>query len=730
MRYEITEAVFKLNGSTLQPGAGATVTVNDLTGNELTVYEAATGSTTVANPQTTDSGGRIEGWVEAPDYDLAVTGSGITAYTQEIRQSPIVNVKSYGAVGDGVADDSAAIQAAIDEAGSVFFPRGTYKLGTTLELASNVHLLGEPGATLDSSTTTKISSARIAIRAVGQLASGLTLSANATKGEFVTTLNDASTISAADWVMESSTAEYPYDTGHKKGEIKRVRSKASNTLTFEHALEDSYATADTAAVKKITFVENVSITGLRIVGSNTAADGARAISLQLVNGFTIRDCQIDQHDVFGIELNAAIRGEVSGNRIRGVLYDGVTGTSFYGVSMSNAAQWIRVLGNHGERLRHLAVVSSNADYDGAPRHIVVDGNVATDCMAGGAGRSWAYEHHGVGEDIVFSNNVADGCFGGFVIRGPGVSVVGNTIRNWYERAIDLHTGELEDARDILIANNTIAARTVESGGSTTSKAIAGNLANVTTLRNVVIAGNTIEVDDPDHQGAGIDLAGGIDAPGLVVRDNTIVCLTTATDYVIAVEPERMLVLNNRIVNAGFGIRCLDSNQDVIGNTIECASVPGSGTMIHTAFSGTRVIRNVLRNPLTGVRLASGATGAAMIGNVASGASNAGAFAVSEAAPGPIRDNVHTSQSTSLASAATVTLPTGNGEFYEITGTTTITSVAASYYGRRVTLKFAGILTFTDGSNLKLNANFVTSADDTITLVCDGTNWFEVARSAN
>ena len=42
----------------------------------------------------------------------------------------------------------------------------------------------------------------------------------------------------------------------------------------------------------------------------------------------------------------------------------------------------------------------------------------------------------------------------------------------------------------------------------------------------------------------------------------------------------------------------------------------------------------------------------------------------------------------------------------------------------------GILTFTDGSNLKLNGNFVTTADDTITLVYDGTNWYEMCRSVN
>lgn len=93
-----------------------------------------------------------------------------------------------------------------------------------------------------------------------------------------------------------------------------------------------------------------------------------------------------------------------------------------------------------------------------------------------------------------------------------------------------------------------------------------------------------------------------------------------------------------------------------------------------------------------------------------------------------RDNV-TGNSLDIASATTITLGT-HSDYFNITGTTTITSVTASWPGRQVTLKFAGILTFTDGSNLKLATNFVTTADDTITLVCDGTNWFEVARSVN
>jgi Pectate lyase superfamily protein len=83
----------------------------------------------------------------------------------------------------------------------------------------------------------------------------------------------------------------------------------------------------------------------------------------------------------------------------------------------------------------------------------------------------------------------------------------------------------------------------------------------------------------------------------------------------------------------------------------------------------------------------------------------------------------------VASAATVTLPPVGARF-RITGTTGITSITASWNGREVTLRFAAGLTVTDGSNLRLAGNLTATEDDTITLACDGTNWYEVGRSVN
>jgi hypothetical protein len=61
----------------------------------------------------------------------------------------VINVKNYGALGDGVTDDTSAITTAIAAAVSattptvLYFPTGTYLTSSTLTLSNNFHVMGE-----------------------------------------------------------------------------------------------------------------------------------------------------------------------------------------------------------------------------------------------------------------------------------------------------------------------------------------------------------------------------------------------------------------------------------------------------------------------------------------------------------------------------------------------------------------------------------------------------------
>lgn len=100
--------------------------------------------------------------------DVADSGSNTRAALAKALV-PVTNVREFGAVGDGVTNDTAAVQAAITYAltatnpangevpphtgvsPTVFFPLGTYKVGE-LQIPGTVRLLGEGGGTYANAT--------------------------------------------------------------------------------------------------------------------------------------------------------------------------------------------------------------------------------------------------------------------------------------------------------------------------------------------------------------------------------------------------------------------------------------------------------------------------------------------------------------------------------------------------------------------------------------------------
>jgi hypothetical protein len=85
---------------------------------------------------TSAGGGAVPTWQDAPSIAVgavAATGSTTPRFLAD-RFADVVNVKDFGAIGDGIEDDGPAIRAAATEALSsgkiLFFPSGKYKIST------------------------------------------------------------------------------------------------------------------------------------------------------------------------------------------------------------------------------------------------------------------------------------------------------------------------------------------------------------------------------------------------------------------------------------------------------------------------------------------------------------------------------------------------------------------------------------------------------------------------
>lgn len=170
-RVEINETVQDRAGNAL---ADRSVQVNVRGSSAATVYAAATGSTTVANPLTTSATGQVTGWVEEGSYDLVVEGvttayeavSGATVKALAaggggaVSPGGVVYASSYGVSTSATgAENAVALEAALaatpaggtlvlDFVGTASVLLTSAANGTSIQVTKSVTIEGLGGTTL------------------------------------------------------------------------------------------------------------------------------------------------------------------------------------------------------------------------------------------------------------------------------------------------------------------------------------------------------------------------------------------------------------------------------------------------------------------------------------------------------------------------------------------------------------------------------------------------------
>jgi hypothetical protein len=85
---------------------------------------------------------KLESGASSADVNFLQSGTGATTRTVQSKLRDVVSVKDFGAVGNGVADDTAAFENALATGKKVYAPAGTYKING-LQLPAGAFLFGD-----------------------------------------------------------------------------------------------------------------------------------------------------------------------------------------------------------------------------------------------------------------------------------------------------------------------------------------------------------------------------------------------------------------------------------------------------------------------------------------------------------------------------------------------------------------------------------------------------------
>ena len=208
----------------------------------------------------------------ATDHHLTTAG-GVKLYVLPRERG--YNVRAFGATGDNVTNDSAAIMKALSVGANVYFPTGTYFVtgGNFLELTRNIAVTADRDATLRLDTGAKVKINNPVVRTT-------TLAADVDWDEQTIQVADATDVQMHDLIHIDTATRVESGWGYDKQCIRRVQSISGNMVTLDQPLDFFFTVAEAT---RVDFARpfGVSFNGLNLL---TGGSNANVNFLRCVNG--------------------------------------------------------------------------------------------------------------------------------------------------------------------------------------------------------------------------------------------------------------------------------------------------------------------------------------------------------------------------------------------------------------------------------------------------------------
>jgi hypothetical protein len=651
-------------------------------------------------------------------YDPPFTGGVAYPLCQKLEQT--VSVKDFGAVGDGIANDTAAIQAAVTAAKNIIVPTGTYKITSNINLTSNQTIECEADVIFDVSSAPNQT---IVFYGAGSFGSTYSLTANAVVGATTLTLTsgDAANFAANDWIQIYSNTIY--DAGYaatKIGEMVQIDSVSSGTINLKTPLAGGdYTTAQSAVIRKATFIENTSVIGGQFIGSSTSTVLHVAVRFDIAYNCSIYKSRAKFCNGNSFNIRDSLFCIASDIYAEDALNSG-TG---YGINWTGTCQDCKTVNSSFLRCRH-AVTNTSSDI-GICRRLVYSNCTSYESINNGD----AFDTHSNGEDITFSNCISyDASASGFNIEcGTATLVNCKAIRSNrtginFSTNITLTPNRFTATGCVVEATNLFYGIAVNNGSTTSCAA----------TQQISIVGCSVYESAQEAFIAAGD--SGAEIHGLEITGGQYNGNDGAKQFNIDAFVSKFRISNVHVQapnTSGAAMLLRDCSYGSVDNCILEFITQGSGRCLDITDVNNITVSNCTGkqvNPARGTGIILNGTTSKIYIAPNNNFQDCTAPGVSEASL-TIASGVITVPNSSVGvciidtegGAATDDLDTINGGF---TGQVTVLTPASN--ARDVTVK-------DNTGNLRLNGDFVfANTQDTLTLMCkeNGALWFELSRSNN
>ena len=448
--------------------------------------------------------------VTDPQVASYVTSETETQAALDARYRATVSVIEYGAVADGAADDTAAVQAALtaNPGASIHFPPGHYRLTGNLSVPAGTAITGTgSSATLLDWSGKGGFDGYLLEWEKGELSDSAALTSDVAFGAGSITVADGHGFAAGDYVR--ITADEVLYGEMVKGEFQRVLSVAGSTLTLSGPVFDSYTVALNGRVEKA-HLNTGALRGVTVRGQGVNPDGYGDVVARFA---LARDVQVSDVRFEGVEHKCIQLDSVLGFTVHDCHFRFDTSRTplQYGVAIQGSSQMGMVSNCVSWNDRHMVTTATSqslathsTENRGIPRVITITG-----CTAHGSWQAPVDTHRG-GEYVTVTGCSLSTESTGIKFRGKHCLATGNVIVGKLVSTTGapygVRVGML--CEDIQITGNLIrgfgdGVRIDTPDGTTRSLVISENsildctrgvgIHGTTLVSEVRVAGNTIRV---------------------------------------------------------------------------------------------------------------------------------------------------------------------------------------------------------------------------------------------